>query len=92
MLLDNDANQKPVTMLIEFQALACNGTILGDFPLRILPSKTAIVPVNSQYLPKSVSEREKVVRTIYAANIDKKVDREAVKLFFETLCGEQFLH
>jgi len=71
----------------DLQALESNGQILGDFPLRVLPSKTAIVPVNTQYLPKTTTEREKCSRTIYAANIDKKVDRESVKLFFETLCG-----
>jgi hypothetical protein len=69
------------------QALESNGQVLGDFPLRVLPSKTAIVPVNTQYLPKTTTEREKCSRTIYAANIDKKVDRDSVKLFFETLCG-----
>ena len=69
------------------QAVKKNGAVLGDFPLRILPSKTAIVPVNNQYLPKNSTEREQCSRTIYAANIDKKVDRECVKLFFETLCG-----
>lgn len=69
------------------QALKMNGQVLGDFPLRVLPSKTAIVPVNNQYLPKNTREREQCSRTIYAANIDKKVDRESVKLFFETLCG-----
>ena len=69
------------------QAIKKNGAVLGDFPLRVLPSKTAIVPVNNQYLPKNSTEREQCSRTIYAANIDKKVDRECVKLFFETLCG-----
>ena len=69
------------------QALHLNGTVLGDYPLKVLPSKTAIVPVNTQYLPKTTTEREKCSRTIYAANIDKKVDRESVKLFFETICG-----
>lgn len=71
------------------QALQLNGTVLGDYPLKVLPSKTAIVPVNTQYLPKTTTEREKCSRTIYAANIDKKVDRESVKLFFETICGNQ---
>ena len=70
------------------QALHLNGTVLGDYPLRVLPSKTAIVPVNTQYLPKTTTEREKCSRTVYAANIDKKVDRESVKLFFETICGK----
>jgi len=70
-----------------FQALTRNGTVLGTYPLRVLPSKTAIVPVNNQYLPRTEEERELCGRTVYAANIDKKVDRTDVQAFFETLCG-----
>lgn len=69
------------------QALARNGILLGSYPLRVLPSKTAIVPVNNQYLPKTSVERELCGRTVYAANIDKKVDRTDVQAFFESLCG-----
>ncbi|KAL0031136.1 hypothetical protein WJX77_005327 [Trebouxia sp. C0004] len=68
-------------------ALTRNGTVLGTYPLRVLPSKTAIVPVNNQYLPRTEEERELCGRTVYAANIDKKVDRTDVQAFFETLCG-----
>jgi len=68
-------------------ALNKNGTVLGLYPLRVLPSRTAILPVNTTYLPQSQSEQELTRRTIYAANIDRKVDRADVKAFFETLCG-----
>ncbi|DBA72940.1 TPA: Poly(A) RNA polymerase cid13 [Trebouxia sp. C0005] len=68
-------------------ALTRNGAVLGTYPLRVLPSKTAIVPVNNQYLPRTEEERELCGRTVYAANIDKKVDRTDVQAFFETLCG-----
>ena len=70
------------------QALTRNGIVLGTYPLRVLPSKTAIVPVNNQYLPRTEVERELCGRTVYAANIDKKVDRTDVQTFFETLCGK----
>ena len=73
---------------MHLQALARNGILLGSYPLRVLPSKTAIVPVNNQYLPKTSEERELCGRTVYAANIDKKVDRTDVQAFFESLCGE----
>lgn len=69
------------------RALVKNGVVLGAHPLRVLPSRTAIVPVNGQYLPQSYEEREQCSRTVYAANIDKKVDRTDVRAFFETLCG-----
>ncbi len=64
-----------------------NGTVLGLYPLKVQPSRTAIVPVNLQYLPSTYEEREQCGRTVYAANIDKKVDRNDVRAFFETLCG-----
>ena len=33
-------------------------------------------------------ERELCARTVYVANIDKKVDKEDVRVFFQALCGE----
>eukprot|EP00249_Psilotum_nudum_P010103 c22337_g1_i1 orf=733-1833(-) len=69
-------------------ALSLAGTMLGYYPVRVLPSKTAIVPVNPTFLPQSEDERELCARTVYCANIDKKVSQADVKLFFESLCGE----
>jgi len=70
-----------------WSALAKNGTVLGSHPLRVLPSRTAIVPVNGTLLPRSRQEQELVARTVYAANIDKQVERAEVSGFFEALCG-----
>lgn len=56
-------------------------------PLRVLPSKTAIMPVSKDLMPRSNDEIERCSRTVYVANIDKKVDRNDVKNFFEQLCG-----
>ncbi|XP_072965014.1 polyadenylate-binding protein-interacting protein 9-like [Typha angustifolia] len=69
-------------------ALNLGGTMLGFYPVRVLPSKTAILPVNPKFLPRSENEKEMVVRTVYCTNIDKKVTQTDVKNFFETLCGE----
>ena len=33
-------------------ALSLSGTMLGFYPVRVLPSKTAIVPVNPTFLPR----------------------------------------
>lgn len=68
-------------------ALKKNGCDLGASRLRVLPSKTAIVPVNKELMPKNKEEMEQCSRTVYATNIDKKVDRNDVKRFFEALCG-----
>lgn len=53
------------------KALKKSGTLLGDIPIRCMPSKTAIVPVNAQYLPQNENEREMCERTVYIASIDK---------------------
>lgn len=39
-------------------------------------------------MPCSEEELERCSRTVYVANIDKKVEREDVRTFFEKLCGE----
>ncbi|RWW02655.1 hypothetical protein BHE74_00033698 [Ensete ventricosum] len=54
-------------------ALNLSGTVLGFYPVRVLPSKTAIAPVNPTFLPRSDDEREMCSRTVYCTNIDKKV-------------------
>ncbi|KAL3650595.1 Poly(A) RNA polymerase cid13 [Castilleja foliolosa] len=69
-------------------ALRLAGTMLGYYPVRVLPSKTAIAPVNPTYLPRSEDEREMCARTIYCTNIDKKITQADIKLFFESICGE----
>uniref|UniRef100_A0A6M2F0J3 RRM domain-containing protein n=1 Tax=Populus davidiana TaxID=266767 RepID=A0A6M2F0J3_9ROSI len=69
-------------------ALNLGGTMLGYYPVRVLPSKTAILPVNPTFLPQSEDEREMCTRTVYCTNIEKKVSQAEVKNFFESICGE----
>ncbi|KAK8512015.1 hypothetical protein V6N12_074699 [Hibiscus sabdariffa] len=71
-------------------ALNLAGTMLGFYPVRVLPSKTAIAPVNPTFLPRNEDERQMCARTIYCTNIDKKITQADVKLFFETVCGEVY--
>jgi len=70
------------------RALEKNGIVFGSSPLRVVPSKTAIVPVNREFMPRTNDDVERCSRTVYAANIDKLVDRNDVKSFFESLCGK----
>ena len=35
------------------QAIKLNGAVLGLYPLRVMQSKTAIVPVNTEFLPRT---------------------------------------
>lgn len=69
-------------------ALNLSGTMLGFSQITVLPSKTAILPVNPTFLPRSEDEREMCARTVYCTNIDKKISQTEVKNFFETRCGE----
>ncbi|KAJ1282071.1 hypothetical protein BS78_03G021900 [Paspalum vaginatum] len=69
-------------------ALNLGGTLFGFYPVRVLPSKTAILPVNPKFLPRTEDEKEMVMRTVYCTNIDKMVTQLDVKNFFEELCGE----
>ncbi|KAL8150323.1 hypothetical protein V2J09_020131 [Rumex salicifolius] len=69
-------------------ALTLSGTMLGFYAVKVLPSKTAIVPVNSHLLPQTEDERDMCARTIYCTNIDKRVSQTEVRLFFESVCGQ----
>ncbi|CAL5229918.1 g13341 [Coccomyxa viridis] len=69
------------------KALQLNWSLLGSHRLRVTPSKTAIVPVKSDFLPRTKEERALCARTVYVANIDKKVDKEDVLAYFEKICG-----
>ncbi|KAF8051340.1 hypothetical protein N665_1743s0002 [Sinapis alba] len=69
-------------------ALSVGGTMIGYYPVRVLPSKTAILPVNPTFLPRSEDEREMCTRTIYCTNVDKNATEDDVKIFFESACGE----
>lgn len=74
--------------LLAAQALSKTGVVLNTTQLRVLPSKTAIVPVNKELMPRTCEELERCSRTVYVANIDKKNDMGDVKKFFEQLCGK----
>lgn len=58
-------------------------------PCPTLPTAPLLPQVNNTYLPRSQEERELVARTIFVGNIDRIVEREQLREFFENLCGEQ---
>ncbi|KAJ0805941.1 hypothetical protein HanPI659440_Chr02g0084001 [Helianthus annuus] len=50
-------------------ALSLAGTMLGYYPVRVLPSKTAIAPVNPTFLPrKKVADHQQVKPSSHATN------------------------
>ncbi|XP_047317941.1 polyadenylate-binding protein-interacting protein 9-like [Impatiens glandulifera] len=69
-------------------AMVLSRDLLVFYSMRVLPSKTAIQPVNPIFLPRTEYEREMCARTVYCTNIDKMVSQSEVKNFFESHCGE----
>jgi RNA recognition motif-containing protein len=70
------------------EAIKLTGSVLGESAIRVSPSKTAIIPVKDQFLPRSERERELVARTVYVANIHQTVERDVLRQFFQMVCGQ----
>ncbi|XP_022680034.1 polyadenylate-binding protein-interacting protein 8-like [Setaria italica] len=71
-----------------YAALFLDGIIIGISPLRVLPSRTAICPVNPRFLPQSEDEWEICSRTIYCTNISKTVQSSNLKAYCEAYFGK----
>eukprot|EP01023_Acetabularia_acetabulum_P018834 TRINITY_DN19526_c0_g1_i4.p1 TRINITY_DN19526_c0_g1~~TRINITY_DN19526_c0_g1_i4.p1 ORF type:complete len:391 (+),score=72.41 TRINITY_DN19526_c0_g1_i4:156-1328(+) len=71
------------------EALKLNDTIMCGFPIRVLRSKSAIIPVKRELLPRSQTEMERCQRTIYASNIDRRLTEKDVINFFEALSVDE---
>ena len=71
------------------QALKLNASILGSHRLRVTPSKTAIVPVKSDFLPRTTEERALCARTVLCGQ-HRQEGRQGrtVLAYFEKICGE----
>jgi hypothetical protein len=89
LLITRPSSPYHCPLFILLQALTKSGYLLGNHYIRVMPSKTAIVPVKQEYLPRSLEDQVKVARTVYVANIHKSVERDAVKLVFRHTCGEK---
>ena len=68
-------------------ALRMSGTEIGGKPIRVVRSRTSVIPVNPQLLPQTPEEVERCARTVYAANIDIGATEEQIRGFFETAAG-----
>lgn len=47
---------------------------MGSYSIKVVRSKTAIVPVNASLLPRTEEESERCKRTVYVTNIDLGVE------------------
>ena len=61
-------------MPLSLQALALTGAVMGSYAIKVVRSKTAIVPVNASLLPRTEEESERCKRTVYVTNIDLGVE------------------
>ena len=68
-------------------ALELNGSLFFGSPLKVLQSKTAILSVDRELVPRSQDDIERCKRTVYVSNIEKRMEREDVRRFFEGTCG-----
>ena len=70
------------------RALTLDGAILGGHSIKVVRSKTAIVPVNSSLLSRSEEELERCRRTVHVTNVDPDCEPGALAAFFAQQCGE----
>ncbi|XP_063936531.1 polyadenylate-binding protein-interacting protein 12 [Daucus carota subsp. sativus] len=69
-------------------SLSLERTMLGSHAIRVVPSRSAIAPVDRRLLPRSAAERERCTRTVYCTNIQREVPAEEIIFFFESFCGK----
>ena len=65
-------------------ALSKSGSEIGGHPVRVVLSRTSVIPVNPSLLPQSADEMERCARTVYVANVHRASREEDVHAFFET--------
>ena len=69
------------------RALLMDKTTMHGKHIIVRRSDTAVIPVNPLLLPQNEEEIESTARTIYVANVDKSVDSNELKTFFEKHAG-----
>ena len=75
------------TKLAARAALAKSGEPIGGHSVRVVLSRTSVVPVNPSLLPQTSDEVERCARTIYVANVDRGTSDGEVLDFFTTNAG-----
>jgi polyadenylate-binding protein len=69
------------------QALSLSGSVMGSYSIKVVRSKTAIVPVNASLLPRTEEESERCKRTVYVTNIDLGVEVRGASLLLPGACA-----
>ena len=67
--------------------ITMSGEKLNGSVIKVSPSKTPIVPINRDFMPRDEKELERCERTVYVNQIDRAVPGSAVEAMFESFCG-----
>ena len=67
------------------EALTMNGSLLLGKPIRVMPSRTEVKPVDPGLLPRTEEERERCARTVYVSNVDPEVRWQDLRSALETI-------
>ena len=65
---------------------------MGSYAIKVVRSKTAIVPVNASLLPRTEEERERCMRTVYVTNIDLDVQVRDTSVHAARGTADTWLH
>jgi hypothetical protein len=64
-----------------------SGEKVNGSVIKVSPSKTPIVPINRDFMPRDEEELERCERTVYVNQIDRAVPGSAIEAMFENTCG-----
>ena len=65
------------------EALTMDGSLLLGEPIRVMPSRTEVMPVDPGLLPRTDEERERCARTVYVSNVDPDVRSQDLRSALE---------
>ena len=87
-----DTNKKTRVAFVAFEtenavreALTMDGSLLLGEPIRVMPSRTEVMPVNPGLLPRTEEERERCARTVYVSNVDPDLRSNELRLALEAI-------
>ena len=66
------------------EALTMDGSLLRGEPVRVMPSRTEVVPVDPGLLPRTEEEKERTARTVYVSCVCPSIRSPNLRAFLES--------
>ena len=66
------------------EALTMDGSLLRGEPVRVMPSRTEVVPVDPGLLPRTEEEKERTARTVYVSCVCPSIRSRNLRAFLES--------